>query len=519
VGVRAKLFDVLDNALSHTTQDRYFILLADSGMGKTSALLNYYVRHTRRWKQRYNLALIPLGIHDVDKRIASIENKGNTVLLLDALDEDPLARVNYAQRLQLLLSATRDFHRVLISCRTHFFAKDEEIPSSTGSITIKADAEVNVTEHLIQKIYLSPFTHEEAKDYLRLRYPFWQLVNRRRAVRIIEKIPYLAVRPMLLAHIDSIMQARREVAFAFELYELMIEGWLQREAIGIGQKDNLREFSERLAVNLYLNRVTRSSESIPKAELCALAEKWNIKLDDWQLGGRSLLNRDAIGNYKFAHRSIMEYLFVKRFMKGERQCLEVEWTDQMQSFFLEMLEKHISISKNSLFHAPSTELGSMVLGGAEIRFLHDIAAHGLALLGSKFISNPRSNSILTTLMALFTLIVNPEGQMPMRVTLWFVKKDSYRVIPLASHAQKGIDDHHAMSIFNDPANIKMIIESTCSQVATLRSIAGRFVMYMPIVRLGWQNYMLTFESHQIDNINYDHLTSIHDVFEHIPDYL
>jgi hypothetical protein len=33
---------------------------------------------------------------------------------------------------------------------------------------------------------------------------------------------------------------------------------------------------------------------------------------------RSLLNRDAGGNFKFAHRSIMEYMVAERILRGDK---------------------------------------------------------------------------------------------------------------------------------------------------------------------------------------------------------
>jgi hypothetical protein len=103
LGVRQKLFDLLDRALGSGTEYRYIILLADSGMGKTSALLNYHVRHLRKLRKPFNLAVIPLGIPDADERIAAIEDKPETVLFLDALDEDTQAIVDHVERLRLLM--------------------------------------------------------------------------------------------------------------------------------------------------------------------------------------------------------------------------------------------------------------------------------------------------------------------------------------------------------------------------------------------------------------------------------
>jgi hypothetical protein len=122
----------------------------------------------------------------------------------------------------------------------------------------------------------------------------------------------------------------------------MVEAWLLREE-GVFKdikKEPLREFSEQLAVNLYMNRESRHAEHIPLEELVRIAREWKIPLDDWKLTGRSLLNRDAVGNYKFAHRSIMEYLFVHKFIQGDKSCVSVEWTDQMKLFLKERVEFH-----------------------------------------------------------------------------------------------------------------------------------------------------------------------------------
>jgi hypothetical protein len=340
-GVKQLLFSALDEALSHPEIDKYFILLADSGMGKTTALLNYYLRHTRRWrKPDYELILIPLYLGDADKRIASIPNQENTVLFLDALDEDTLAIVDYVERLRMLLDATRDFRSVLISCRTQFFSKDEEIPKETGRVRIVARRAGQEAEYYFQKIYLSPFSDKQVAKYLKRQYPFWRK-ERKAAFRVAKKIPHLTARPMLLAHIDDLLKSKREFRFSFELYEEMVEAWLKREkGTLVKDTDELREASEMLAVEMYVNRAKRKAEKIPREELMGLAKSWGITVADWKLSGRSLLNRDAEGNYKFAHRSVMEYLFVQRFLKDDGRTANTEWTDQMYIFLSEQIVKY-----------------------------------------------------------------------------------------------------------------------------------------------------------------------------------
>ncbi len=60
-------------------------------------------------------------------------------------------------------------------------------------------------------------------------------------------------------------------------------------------------------------------------------------IDNWKLTGKSLLNRDFNDNYKFAHRSIMEFLFVKQLLKMDKDCNWVKLTDQMILFIGEYL--------------------------------------------------------------------------------------------------------------------------------------------------------------------------------------
>ena len=344
LAAKQKLFSFMDNALKDQTQHRYIILLADTGMGKSSFLLNYYARHLQHSHRKYEIALFPLGIPDVDKRISGIRDAANTVLFLDALDEDTLAIVDHAERLRNISELTQNFKKILITCRTQFFPKDEEIPRETGIVKIGPRDAGEGAIHLFHKLYLSPFSDEQVEKYVRQRYPFWQQKKRQKIRELVRKIPNLVVRPMLLSYVDELLLDRgEEIHYSFELYEMMVEAWLLREE-GVFEdikKEPLRKFSEQLAVNLYMNRERRHAEHITREEIVHLAREWKIPLDDWKLTGRSLLNRDAVGNYKFAHRSIMEYLFVKKFIQGDKACIQVEWTDQMRLFLKEIIEFHI----------------------------------------------------------------------------------------------------------------------------------------------------------------------------------
>ena len=334
--VQNKLFDEVDRLLASPWENKYSILLADSGMGKTSFVLNYYAQHQKRWRKRFKIAVVPLGIRNADEHIARIQDKADTVLFLDAFDEDTHAIRNHRERLDRLLDLSGEFRQVLITCRTQFFLKEEEIPRETGVIKVGAIGPAENREHVFYKLYLSPFSDEQVEEYLQKRFSLWNYRKRQQARAIAHKIPHLTARPMLLAHIRDLVQSGKSFEYAFQLYEEMVEAWLERERYFVKDKNALRKFSESLAVDLYLKREVRGSDRVPAHELEPLAKSFNISLAEWQLRGRSLLNHDAAGNYKFAHRSIMEYLFVKRFLDGDVTG-KTPWTDQMKRFLLEMV--------------------------------------------------------------------------------------------------------------------------------------------------------------------------------------
>lgn len=332
--VREKVFQTVDRFLATPRAEKHLLLLADSGMGKTSFLLNYYDRNRRkRARNRQRIAVLPLGRPDAINRIGQIEQRRDTVLFLDAFDEDTEAIHDHHKRLRVLMDACADFRRIVISCRTQFFHSDEEIPRETGVAIIAPRKAGESREYRFYKLYLLPLADEQVEGYVRRRFPFWRREQRRAARRIIAAIPEMSMRPMLLAVVPDLIRDKRFITELFELYEFMVESWLEREKSWI-DKDRLRDFSELLAVDLYLNRQRRGFERIPRQELLMLKEINASDLDSWRLTARSLLNRDSDGNYKFAHRSILEYLFIVAFLKGRKECLSVEWTDLMKQIFV-----------------------------------------------------------------------------------------------------------------------------------------------------------------------------------------
>jgi hypothetical protein len=333
---REPAFKALDKLFKSGIGEKHTIILADSGMGKSTLLLNYYARHYRRRRPPFRLAIVPFGSKDADKEIASIEHRSDTVLFLDAFDEDTLAIQDHKTRLAYILEMTKDFQHVLFTCRTQFFEKDDETPKETGLIRIGTTRAGQAREYTFLKLYLSPFSYEQVESYLRSRFPFWDFRRRNKAREIVSKTADLTVRPMLLAHIQDMLDSKTPCIYTVQIYESMIEAWLVREKPFVNPS-NLRRFSAELAMDIYTKREQRGSERIPPIEAMNLATKLAIPLQGWQLRGRSLLNRDADGYLKFAHRTVMEYLFVSRFIRDAKSAKASIWTDQIKKFWWESI--------------------------------------------------------------------------------------------------------------------------------------------------------------------------------------
>ncbi|MCP4373206.1 MAG: hypothetical protein GY797_34640 [Deltaproteobacteria bacterium] len=163
-----KLIPLFLNKAFKTDGDdyRFYIVFADSGMGKTTFLLNLYLSYSRRiFRKKYKIRLFPLGHPNTHAKIAQIPDSEsyNTILLLDAFDEDSKAVHNYKARLAELIRDVQDFRKVVITCRTQFFPSEKDEPRETG--ILKCGGQKGF--HAFHKFYISPFDDNDIELYLK----------------------------------------------------------------------------------------------------------------------------------------------------------------------------------------------------------------------------------------------------------------------------------------------------------------------------------------------------------------
>jgi hypothetical protein len=343
-GARESILDAIDRFTAENGNGRHLLVVADAGMGKTALCLNFYRREQRKKSnKRKSVAVIQLGRPDAVEQIKAIERKRDTVLFLDGLDEDASAIRDRNARMQMLMEAAADFMTVIVTCRPQFFPEDRSISAANGVVHAEPVRRDLGTDKF-HALYLLPFSEHQISAYIRSHFSLLKIRQRGQATQMIRDIPEIGTQPMLLALVPDLLREAKPVRELFDLYAFMVDSWLKRESKWIAP-DKLLAMSKELAVMIYLNR-----DAPPHGERMSISELRDISADiseqvqDLNLGPRSLLDRDGEGQYKFAHRSIVEYLFVCAFIDGDDRCSLVEWTDLMRVLFLSWIRSEAGIA-------------------------------------------------------------------------------------------------------------------------------------------------------------------------------
>lgn len=242
--------------------------------------------------------------------------------MLDALDKDPLAWGNIESRSVALLDATTEFRRVILSCRTQFFPE-------TGSDAFGRPGRVEIGGYICPMIFLSLFDEEQVDAYLHKRFPdrwrerlrFRDNPMRLRAREVVGSMQSLRFRPLLLAHIRDILDTKEQDWNAYRLYRVLVDRWLGREERKLREQHKLpeqlpdppsKEILWEVCTAVALDMQSRGERLLQRQELDTLTKGFPAlaSLEHFDVGGRSLLNRTAAGEFRFSHYSIQEFLVV-----------------------------------------------------------------------------------------------------------------------------------------------------------------------------------------------------------------
>ena len=287
---------------------RQLFILADAGMGKTSVLAMMKWGHIHDfWPNKFACQVMKLGSETID-RIEEIKSPERTILLLDALDEDQLAHGKVKERIVEILKATQNFYRVVITCRTQFFPR-------TDDVTFCRQDRVQIEGFTCPVKYLALFSDTQVDTYLEKKFKGKHDIVKAKAV--LKRMHDLSFRPLLLSYIDDLLETK-ETQNAYQVYEALINVWLDRET---RKKESKLKKKDLLTACQHLARWMFASgvRIAGKGDINKLLRnhKELSQLDYLDVGGRALLNKNSDGDFQFAHKSFQEFLFV--------QTLKLSW--------------------------------------------------------------------------------------------------------------------------------------------------------------------------------------------------
>jgi formylglycine-generating enzyme required for sulfatase activity len=313
---------------------KQLFVLSDAGMGKSALLAMIKLMHlTKFWPWRRDCVLTKLG-PDTLEEIGKIDNPHETILLLDSLDEDPKAydrdedpKANDRNRVKVrlieILDASKPFAKVIITCRTQFLPK-------TGKDPLERPNVISIGGYSCFAKYLSFFDNQKVYQYLSKRFPgrFLGIGTDQKKIaeakKIIATMGSLRCRPMLLSYIEDLMESPLldKKSNEYTIYNALVYSWLNRELLVRPQIiiEDLYDACIILAVWMQIRQKREISEGELDKQIGEMALIKRIK--GIEIKGRSLLNRNSDGDYRFSHFSIQEFLVAKYI--SERPSYEIE---------------------------------------------------------------------------------------------------------------------------------------------------------------------------------------------------
>lgn len=341
--VRSSITNTMDQLIFKDRTVKHIFLMAASGMGKTTFLLNYFAYLNKKVLKKYQVELIPMSLKNVFNRLKEIDDPANTILLLDGYDDIIDTKHTDLFRLHNLMDYTKEFYKVVITCHVQSIPQDNIIPKIYPKKNKRITSAVEKEYWSFLKLYLSAFNSEQIIQYINKRF---NIAQRKQAIQLVNDLPNLAIRPFYLEYIDDLLNAFMSLHNSYQVYNEIFEAWLNKKWNKIISRDeqSLHDFMLLLALKLYLNRENWKDDYIPYKEIKIIAQKYNINLEKWNLKSSFFLNRDEVGNHTFAHRSIMDFLFSKNILLMKAEAIQLpfyEWDEQVIQFVCEGLRQKL----------------------------------------------------------------------------------------------------------------------------------------------------------------------------------
>lgn len=350
-GTKLKLSDFFIQWIN--SNDAYLALLANAGVGKTSACFYLVSMATRGELNVLVPVLIPLQMweelakkKDVIESISEFSNKIFTseeirelikskqlVLLLDGFDEisSESALSSIIANFKKLAPFLRLGCKTILTCRTHYFAEESQINDVLQGQVTGTDFAVLLLgdEYNFLIGELQEFSESEILEVIQLSDATWDANKIWADIKAIYDLRDLAKRAIILKMIlktlpELQMKSKNHKITASTLYRIYTYKLLKRE---LGERrykmdiNDLEKFIEYIASLMWTYQTLSINTHTFQKEIADFYSQQldvQFELDQYIYSGRisSFFVRDRHDNYAFCHKSFFEYYIARHCIRS-----------------------------------------------------------------------------------------------------------------------------------------------------------------------------------------------------------
>lgn len=404
----------------------HITILGDYGTGKSSFLLYMTYVFAKSFKENPFSVPIPFFIslrkykyiRDIKEQIIDILKNdynviipsplyfqklledGKIILLLDGFDEmESKSNKNVIlNNFQEITKLVTNNSKIILTSRTHYFKTHSQVenifnPQYDTELLkmVRNDYRFEILELLeFDNYQIIEFLSRHSEEYMQLWYKIKATYN----LEDLSKRPILL--EMIIRSLPAIMKGGKTINSA-ELYNIYTNIWIERDDWrSVMNPEEKTIFMEELALYMYLNEIQEVHFTLlNKIVLNHFKRKINSREEedifDTDTRNCSFLNRDYSGNYKFIHKSFMEFFVSKRFI-GEilsnniNNIKEKPLAPEITDFISKMIT-----DKNKLYNIVYLTYDKKF---DEVKYLGGNAISILNLLGETFTKKDFSHCIL-----------------------------------------------------------------------------------------------------------------------------
>jgi hypothetical protein len=322
VNLRSYLLGKL--ASSPLSGSNYYLLLGPVGGGKTQFLVQLY--HQLKWFSfaRRSVFLCSLAEKGGLDQLAFVPVNHRDILLLDGLDEDPLALQDFVKRMDEVLALCQGFKKVVLACEHRWFPQlKEELSEQITYVGEECLQQFEVCEMI-------PFQDWESRKNLKKEMGVIPIAIRKQ----LEQWPDLIDTPFWLKVLPH-THLPEPAQYQFEVFKRHIDYVLAYLMPEEEKQQAIHRFLEGVAGSIHQQWLNGREQLLEEAEMKALANAFGLSTNEAQHFFLAKVNQRF---YRFRHRIYLAYFLAQAAFREE---LKPEATNFLglpmaSTFFLEM---------------------------------------------------------------------------------------------------------------------------------------------------------------------------------------